>query len=182
MRTIGSMRNDYDSDAFRATAPDASEPDWASLAMAVHAAPVRPPSQNGAHLRQRRLPSASRHAPVVQVSAPDVRRRPEWALPYAQRAAAQLIDAVRAGMAPVAADARVLRRIVSALSADGRRTLARWWALQVATIQDGRFGGRVLAALTRIDLALAAQIRRQLPLVRAELAAPADGYATADVA
>jgi len=40
----------------------------------------------------------------------------------------------------------------------------------------------VLAALTRIDLALAAQIRRQLPLVRAELAAPADGYATADVA
>lgn len=176
------MRNDYDSDSYRATTLDGPEPDWAVLAMAVHVAPVRMSSENGAHLRPRRIVSASRHAPVVQAPAPDVRRRPEWALPYAQRAAAQLIDGVRAGFSPAAADARALRRIVSALSADGRRTLARWWALQVATIEEGRSGGRVLAALTRIDLALAAQVRRQLPRVRAELAGPSDGYATADVA
>lgn len=182
MRTIGSMRNDYDSDSYRAATPDGPEPDWVALAMAVHAAPVRTPSESGAHLRPRRFAAASRHAPAVQAPPPDVRRRPEWALPYAQRAAAQLIDGVRAGLAPAVADARTLRRMVSALSADGRRTLARWWALQVATIEEGRFGGRVLAALTRIDLALAAQVRRQLPRVRAELAGPSDGYVTADVA
>lgn len=176
------MRNDYDSDSVRATMPEGPEPDWASLAMGIPALPARQPSESGAHPRQRRFASASRHAPVVQAPAPDVRRRPEWALPYAQRAAAQLIDGVRIGLAPAAADARALRRIVSALSADGRRTLARWWALQVATLEEGRFGGRVLAALTRIDLALAAQVRRQLPLVRADLAGPADRYATADVA
>ncbi|HUD43624.1 MAG TPA: hypothetical protein VMR06_16685 [Dokdonella sp.] len=176
------MRNDYDSDSFRATMPDGPDPDWASLAMAAPAVPVRPSCQSGGHLRQRRLAAAPRHAPVAQTAVPDVRRRPEWALPYAQRAAAQLIDGVRAGLASVPTDARALRRIVSALSADGRRTLARWWALQVATLGDAPFGGRALAALTRIDLALAAQVRRQLPRVRAELADAPNAYATADVA
>lgn len=170
------MRNEHDSDSLRSAAADEVDATWTAmpstplfLMPAGRAETVRPPAEVPAHARARRRPPPARHAGAAP-PMPDARQRPEWTLPYAQRAAADLFDAIRLHRhAAAEAGARALRPVVSALSADGRSAFARWLALQLATGLDAANGGRVLVALAKVDLVLAARVRRQLPALCAEL-------------
>jgi hypothetical protein len=85
------------------------------------------------------------------------------ALRAAQRAFAASLESAREGGEFRRAQRRVAaRRTLSALSADDRSRLADWLSLLLAT---GDSGGADVAmlALARIDAAIVARVRRELP-------------------
>lgn len=89
----------------------------------------------------------------------------------AQRAFAASLE--RAGDASEFRDAQrrgTARRTLSALSADDRARLADWLSLLLAT-GESRVADASIVALARIDAALVARVRRELPLRVEALAA-----------
>ena len=89
----------------------------------------------------------------------------------AQRAFAASLE--RAGDASEFRNAQrrgAARRTLSALSADDRARLADWLSLLLAT-SDSRVADASIVALARIDAALVARVRRELPLRVEALAA-----------
>jgi hypothetical protein len=89
----------------------------------------------------------------------------------AQRAfAASLERAHDAGEFRDAQRRGAARRTLSALSADDRARLADWLSLLLAT-GDSRVADASIVALARIDAALVARVRRELPLRVEALAA-----------
>ena len=84
-------------------------------------------------------------------------------LRHAQRAFAALVDAhPRAGEFQGAQMRKLARRTLSALSADDRARLAAWVSLLLAT-GDSRAVDASIGSLSRIDAALVARVRRELP-------------------
>jgi len=85
------------------------------------------------------------------------------ALRAAQRAfAASLEGGRKAGEFRWAQQRGVARRTLSALSADDRARLAAWVSLLLAT-GDSRAVDASIGSLARIDAALVARVRRELP-------------------
>ena len=86
----------------------------------------------------------------------------------AQRAFAALIDAHRrVGEFRGAQLRSAARRTLSALSADDRARLADWLSLLLVArdsrVADDAIGDTTMSALARIDVALVARVRRELP-------------------
>ncbi|HEY6892613.1 MAG TPA: hypothetical protein VI258_00485 [Rhodanobacteraceae bacterium] len=85
------------------------------------------------------------------------------ALRAAQRAFAAALERVRdAGEFRAAQRRGAARRTLSALSADDRARLADWLSLLLAT-GDSRGTDDAMLALGRIDAAIVARVRRELP-------------------
>lgn len=90
------------------------------------------------------------------------------ALRAAQRAFAASLESTRdAGEFSQAQRRSAARRTLSALSADDRARLADWLSLLLAAgdsrVVDNAIGGTLMGALARIDVALVARVRRELP-------------------
>ncbi|HEX5122748.1 MAG TPA: hypothetical protein VFV97_05820 [Rhodanobacteraceae bacterium] len=85
------------------------------------------------------------------------------ALRAAQRAFAASIESRRgAGEFRDAQHRAAARRTLSALSADDRSRLADWLSLLLATC-NSRFADASIVALARVDAAIVARVRRELP-------------------
>jgi hypothetical protein len=85
------------------------------------------------------------------------------ALRAAQRAFAASLESARdAGEFRDAQRRSAARRTLSALSADDRARLAEWLSLLLAT-GDSRITDDAMLALARIDAAIVARVRRELP-------------------
>jgi hypothetical protein len=85
------------------------------------------------------------------------------ALRAAQRAFAMSLESARDGGEFRAAQRRSsARRTLSGLSADDRGRLADWLSLLLAT-GDPRAADAAIVALARIDAAVVARVRRELP-------------------
>ena len=85
------------------------------------------------------------------------------ALRAAQRAFAASLESARdAGEFRDAQRRSAARRTLSALSADDRARLADWLSLLLAT-GDSRITDDAMVALARIDAAIVARVRRELP-------------------
>lgn len=85
------------------------------------------------------------------------------ALRAAQRAFAASLESMRdAGEFREAQRRSAARRTLSALSADDRARLAEWLSLLLAT-GDSRITDDAMVALARIDAAIVARVRRELP-------------------
>jgi hypothetical protein len=102
-------------------------------------------------------------------------------LRLAQRAFAMWLDIARhesvaAGAFRAARLRRIARRTVSALSADDHARLIRWLAVQLVTSVTG---DAVMAALARVDAAIAAAAGTALARAREELHVAASGDAFA---